>query len=706
VNPSELATLPQLARMEGVQASYTDAAGKPRKVSDQTLRATLAALGNRLENASDLNDALHAARERPWKQVVEPVTVAWVSERTKPVTVVLRLPRGETARVRLKFEDGEEKELRCAPPAVMAREDRVVRQIVLPVLPQGYHQLQVETGSEVFHSLVISAPTHSYSDPSRKRAWGLVLPLYALHSSESWGAGNLGDWEKLSRWVGALGGNVVASLPLLASFLDRPAGAPSPYSPASRLFWNEFYLDVSKVPELAASPAAQRLVQSAAFQRQLKQFRRRREIDYASQVAARREVLEILAREFYSQRSRRRREFQEYLRQRPELESYACFRAVCDQTNSGWPSWPDRQAQGKLGPGDYREDDKRYHLYVQWLAQRQMEELAAACRAAGASFYLDLPLGVHPDGYDVWRYPDLFARGASTGAPPDSFFTKGQDWGFPPLHPRKARERQYGYVIAYLRFHMRHTGLLRIDHVMSLHRLWWAPKGLPPTQGAYVAYPAEELYAILCLESHRHKTALVGENLGTVPPEVNASMNRRQLRQTYVLQYEQRPDPREPVRPPPARCVASLNTHDMPTFQAHWAGADITDRADLGLVRRGEVGKERERRRRLNAALVRFLQRRGWLEAKRLNTRHVLRACLKWLSASSAEVVLINLEDLWLELLPQNVPGTVKERRNWQRKAAFRLEAIQRMPEIRELLRAVNQLRQATPVSAGRHKEK
>jgi 4-alpha-glucanotransferase len=703
VSALELRQLRQLARLEGIQLSYINAAGNVQEASTESLRATLSALGIPLEKSSDVTEALRAARAPSRQQGLEPVTVAWASG--KPTVVSVRLPgstQGQAAQARLILENGARQELRLIRPpspnvnsAKVAADSSIVRQLVLPVLPHGYHKLEVETANSFFHSLVISAPVHSYATPEPSRCWGVFLPIYALHSRESWGAGNLRDWQRFSHWVGALGGDVVGTLPLLATFLDRPTCAPSPYSPVSRLFWNEFYLDVLSVPELSTCRKAQRLIDSTAFQRRLAGFRHRREIDYASQAAARRTVLEVLAQSFFLQDSPRRREFQQALREQAEMEAYARFRAACDRTNAGWQSWPDRQCRGKLTPSDYREEDKRYHLYVQWLARRQMEAATASCRAGRISFYLDLPLGVHPDGYDVWREQDLFALGASAGAPPDRFFSRGQDWGFPPLHPRRTREQHYRYVIEYLRFQMRHTGMLRIDHVMGLHRLYWVPRGLPPTQGAYVSYPAEELYALLCLESHRHQTTLVGENLGTVPPEVNAGMKRHQLRQMFVLPFEQRPDPRQALRPVPARCVASMNTHDMPSFHAHWTGKDIADRAALGLFQRGELRKERERRRLLNAALIRFLQRQGCLRGKHPKTAAVLRASLRWLSASPAEMVVINLEDLWLEPLPQNVPGTSNERPNWRRKAAFPLEDIEKMAEVRDILHELDHLRKA-----------
>jgi 4-alpha-glucanotransferase len=239
---------------------------------------------------------------------------------------------------------------------------------------------------------------------------------------------------------------------------------------------------------------------------------------------------------------------------------------------------------------------------------------------------------------------------------------------------------------------MRQTGMLRLDHVMSLHRLYWIPQGHSAKEGAYVTYPAEELYAILSLESHRHKTALVGENLGTVPKEVNDAMARHGLRQMYVIQFAQRANPSTALAKPPPRSVASLNTHDMPTFAAHWRGFDIDDRADLGLFTKTEARKEHARRAELNRALAKFLQRKGLItgeirdRAGSIRPAKILKACLRWLRANPVELVLVNLEDLWEEEDPQNVPGTSIERPNWRRKARLSVEEILGNVECRDVL--------------------
>jgi 4-alpha-glucanotransferase len=254
-------------------------------------------------------------------------------------------------------------------------------------------------------------------------------------------------------------------------------------------------------------------------------------------------------------------------------------------------------------------------------------------------------------------------------------------------------------MIAYMQHQLAHAGWLRIDHVMGLHRLFFIPHGFEARHGVYVHYHAEELYAIICLESHRHQTRIVGENLGTVPDVVNTSMTQHQLHNMYVVQYELCDDEAQPLPPVSSQAVASINTHDMPPFAAFWKGLDIDDLHRLGLYDAADTQEAHQQRETLKQALVQYLikQKAGLEETgSEWDDQHILAATLRYLAASPARTVIVNLEDLWVEEAPQNVPGTDSERPNWQRKAAFSLETFCQMPQVIELLRALAMWQQRT----------
>jgi 4-alpha-glucanotransferase len=224
---------------------------------------------------------------------------------------------------------------------------------------------------------------------------------------------------------------------------------------------------------------------------------------------------------------------------------------------------------------------------------------------------------------------------------------------------------------------------------MGLHRLYWIPDGLSGDKGVYVNYPAEELYAILSLESHRHNAGIVGENLGTVPPEVRTAMKKHNIQEMYVVQYEIVDDKkRTTLRRPPPDSVASLNTHDMPPFQAFLDGTDIPDRLDLKFLDAKGARQEKKKRMQLRKALTGFLKKRRMLKGN-----DVFAAATRFLAGSPAAIALINLEDVWKETNPQNVPATSKERPNWRRKLRYSLEELSKMPDVEALLRELNTLR-------------
>lgn len=697
-----LQALHHLARLYDIQTAYNDIQGRRQQATGEALMAVLRLLGAPVNRLDDVPDALRERQQMLWQRTVEPVIVS-VADRA--VRLELRLPislADEAVTCHMQLEQGEKQrhvvKLNRLPELQacdVEGQTYVLKRLTLPsVVPAGYHQLRLEVSGVMLRSLIISSPRKSFTDYPRMRpkAWGVFLPLFALHSEQSWGTASFSELESLIEWTAAQEGDIVATLPLLSTFLDEPYD-PSPYAPASRLFWNEFYLDVMRVPELPGCPPAQALLASESFQFDLADLRSGTHVDYRRQMVLKRRVLEELAHSFFELPSARQADFHRFLKAHPGIEDYAAFRAVGERLKAPWPEWPQPLRQGTYHPGDYDARARNYHLYVQWLAHAQLAGVAEKARAAQVRLYLDVPLGVHPYSYDVWRERDAFVMGATVGAPPDPFFALGQDWGFPPLHPEAIREQGYRYPIAYLRHQFQHAGILRLDHIMSLHRLFCIPEGFPTDQGVYVRYNARELYAMVNLESHRHKTLVVGENLGTVPAQVTAEMTRRDLCGMYVLQFELNPDQAQVLRPVAPLTVASLDTHDTPMFGAFLQGLDIEDRYQLGLLDDATRQHECQTRKALKAAMVHYLSDHGWLRGKHHDDQAITNACMAYLAASPARQFLVNLEDLWLEAQPHNVPGTHAERPNWQRKARYSVTAFSQMQPVLATLALVNKLR-------------
>lgn len=681
----EMAALKRLAALYGVQSAYLDIRGKRVDSPSDAIVAALKVLGASIEGSADAAVALRERSEEMARRICEPIYVVWdKGSLAVDVQVPVAIADGRIT-AELTLESGERraitrpgKTLRDTASASIGRERFVQKRLVISgPLPFGYHRIEVRTESARGEAMVIVAPTRSYDalPGGEQRGVGIFLPLYALQSRRSWGAGDLVDLGELAQWAKRQRVGLVGALPMLASFLDRPFD-PSPYAPVSRLHWNEFYVNVEALPEYRDCDEAQRLVASRGFREAIAALRKGAHVDYKRVMALKRRVLELLTTRVV--RGRGSHGLERFLKSDAGVERYAAFRATVERYGDAWPAWPKNDA------ASYDIAARDYHCYVQWAAHRQLRQASRK----GAGLYLDLPIGVHGGGYDTWAHRDAFALGMSVGAPPDSYIETGQDWGFPPLHPERIREQGYGYPIAYLRKHMQMAKALRVDHVMGFQRLFWVPRGLKPVDGIYVRYHPEEWYAILSLESHRNKCWVIGENLGVVPPEVNASLERHRFGSMYMLQFSIRADPQAALGEVPKGAVAALNNHDMPPFASFWSGDDFKWRRRLGILTRKTELVEKTARGAQVKAIARFLKERGSFDGQ-ATTETILSALHRYLVKSRAKLVVVSLEDLWGETQPQNVPGTGDPQPNWRRRARMSLEEFSRNRAVMQALEEI-----------------
>lgn len=688
-----------LGRLHGLQLRYWDVFGNRCCPSPEAIIAVLRALGAEIDDPDDVEGAIEARRRARWLRRVDPVCVS----RGGSGTLRLRLPARD-AEARLAGEILVENGASCAWEVPLDRlqplssgsvdgTSFVVKHAPLPArLPTGYHRCRLQIGSWRGETLIVAAPKAALSphDLERPAGWGAFLPLYALRTGEDWGVGSYRDLAALAGAVAARGGSTVSTLPLLPIIPSDESGS-SPYSPVSRLFWSELFLDLIDVPEVRHSASWQRYVESPEARVRLQQLREADLVAYGEIGRLKRRLLIDAADAFSAVDGERRARFERFLARQPEVDIYARFRAAAHRHGMPWDRWPAAQRDGELRRADVDRSIYRSHLFGQWLAHEQLEAAADAMGTEGVGLYLDMPLGVPRESFDVWRHRDRFATAASAGAPPDTFFRQGQNWALPPLHPERSREHGHDYLRACVRHHLRVAGTLRIDHVMALHRLFWVPEGFPPTDGVYVRYPARELWAILALESHRNRAVIVGEDLGTVPRAVRRAMRVHGAHRIYVVQTEIAEDRLPCLAPPSPDSIACVNTHDMPTFASYCRGGDLDDLASLGFLDPETTAAEHDQRAAKLRVLTEFLRHGGWLAGRESDDEEVaasdlLRGCLRFLADSDAADVVVNLEDLWLEERPQNVPGTSHERPNWRRRARHTLDRMMSLPAVIETI--------------------
>jgi (1->4)-alpha-D-glucan 1-alpha-D-glucosylmutase len=675
--------LAEQARRLGVADRYHGFWGKEEVVPDAVLaRAVAAMTGDDAQPAAQAHGlpTVHVAREG------SRVELRWTSH------------EASRCRWRLAYEDN-------GFEAATGELQRSYQQaaVVLPEgLAAGYYRLTLEGAPAPEFCRVVIAPRACHVAPELQqgeRWWGCTIQLYALRSSRNWGIGDFGDLRRLCDAAAHQGASFIGLSPLHALFPHNPAAA-SPYSPSSRKALNPIYIDVQTLVELGGCEEAQQKVQSEPFQERLRLLREAEMVDYPGVAAAKDEILRMLWRHFERHELDKDRSrgahFLAYMREREEtIGRHALFEALQEHLHArdpnvwGWPAWP-QEYRDPDGPAvrafaQEQASSVRYRFWLQWLAEVQLEacQRYARTRGMGIGLYCDLAVGVNGGGAETWVEHAMFAHGMHAGAPPDPLAPTGQDWGLPPWSPQRLKQARYQPFIDTLRANMRHSGALRLDHVMALMRLFWTG----PDGGTYVDYPLEDLMGVLALESQRHQCMVIGEDLGNVAPRMREHMREGNLLSYKPLLFEREEDGgfRRPAQWQ-NKALAVVSTHDLPTLRGFWLGEDIELAAKLQLypdaaAHESQVLARAQDRARLLLALQReeLLPPGTSVQPTSLPdaSSALVDAVYAYLARTPCWLVGVQLEDVTGQLLQVNVPGTTEDRfPNWRRKLSVTVEGL------------------------------
>lgn len=690
-----------VAALLGIETHHTDALGVIHEPDAETLAAMVAAFGlpaDPGQAAATLHEMRRAASFGLDPLVIVPAEAP-----------SLRLDLAEPAEWRLAFEDGGAAEGRWQPG------DGALR--LLGNVPLGYHRLELDVGGKTATVEIAVAPAACHLPAALQpgsRCWGLTTQLYGLRGGRGWGMGDFADLAQLCRTAGGLRAVTVGINPLHALFASEPRHS-SPYSPSSRSQLDYLYIDPAAVPGFADEPAIRALAPASA----LANVWRGELVDHAAVAALKRPVLEALYRRFcevdLAKRTRQGRAFRRFQRDGgAALAAFATFEALHEQQNIrggrfSWQDWPAALRDPRSGAvaefARAKAERVGFFQFLQWQADAQLGAAAEAGRAAGLALglYRDLAVGVNPHGAEAWADQGLVVPGMGIGAPPDALSRAGQDWGLAPVNPLALRQRGFQPFIAALRANMRHAGVLRIDHVMSLARLYWVPAGRTAVAGAYVRYPFTELLRLVALESQRQDCAVVGEDLGTVPPGFRETMQAANLLSYRVVMFERREDGNfVPPGAYPPLAAASAATHDLATLTGFWLGRDIAWRQDLALypepaAEAADIADRQTARWQLLEAMA----REGLIAWERFGeflppggepvyTAELGEAILAFLARSRARLMLVQLEDVVGEVEQANLPGTSDAHPNWRRRLSAPLDAILGGPEMQRVAALLN----------------
>ncbi len=668
--------LAELADAFGIATEFWDWKGRLTEITDETVIAVLAGMDVDAHDPQAAAAALQVVRERPWGRVLPPCVV---SEQGAPYRVLVHVPHGEGVRLSVRLEDGAHRDV---PQAEHLVEPRVINDTLigeaafdLPTdLPLGYHRLQAVTDAGQTESTLVITPAFLGFPASmgEKRTWGYAVQLYSLTSAESWGLGDFSDLADLAIWSATqqYAGYVLVN-PLHAAEPTPPLEA-SPYLPMSRRFVNPIYLRPEAVPEYAELDEDSRgliwdlkvkLATALAGADLID-----REPIWTTKLAALRIIFDA------GMRPARRMAFNDFLRREgrglTQFATWCALVGVHGQNFREWPAELQRPSSPEVAEfAAAHHNDIVFHAWLQFQATDQLRSAQSAARNAGMKVGVmnDLAVGVSGRSAEAWTYSNLFADGVSVGAPPDHFNQTGQDWGQAPWRPDRLDELSYAPFRQMVAGVLRHSGGLRVDHIMGLFRLWWVPAGKSANQGTYVRYNHEAMVGILALEAHRAGALVVGEDLGVVEPWVRDYLRRRGILGTSIEWFE-RDEQGRPLAPEDWReyCLASVTTHDLPPTAGYLAGEHIRLQHSLGLLTES-LNVELDQARRERSAVIAGLVERGLLDRTDTeDTEAIVLAMHRFLVATPARVLCAALTDAVGDRRTQNQPGTSTEYPNWR----------------------------------------
>ena len=724
----------QLAELVGFHSSYRGAFGDKVIAKDQARRVLLAAMGFDLDDES-LTQAITLLNQKQWLNILPAVHIVKLEEQQQDIKI--SLPRTEslllhwkiTPDLENKYEDGLDNEI---TGSVEINSLQLIDEIdidqthyyqyllPLPVLEQGYYQLNISTDKIQANCPLISTPKMCYSPQksSVNKMWGFTAQLYSLRSNSNWGMGDFTDLYNLVETSVTQQASTIGLNPLHPLYQQNPAHR-SPYSPSSRCFLNVLYIDITNIANFESCELAKNKVHSEIFQQSIVAAKASELVDYPAVAKLKYEITEILFKDFDENRKNlyplMSAEFNDFKQKHGnDLHLFATFDALNEHFNLtddnayGWTDWPTNfQNPSSDDISKFQQTHATridYFCFLQWIAHQQLNAVSQCAKDKGMAIglYLDLAVGCDGSGVDVWSDKALYVAGASIGAPPDGMNPLGQNWGLTPINPIVLQEQGYQPLVKSLRSSMQYAGALRIDHILGLMRQYWVAPGMEADEGVYISLPFDDILRIIALESSRNNCIVIGEDLGNVPEGFSETIQNSGLLSFKVMFFE-RWESGLFKRPEnfPVQSISTIATHDTATLSGWWQGRDLVWREQLNLYPNEEAGhadrsSRAGERQSLIAALedlkVIDISKAPQQEPALMNTELSV-AVQKYLATSSSHIQLIPLEDA-LEIPEQvNIPGTIDQHPNWLQKLPIMLEDFWQVNSVQEIVQAMKKAR-------------
>ncbi len=708
-----------LAEKLGIATHFTDGSQERKEyvVDEKTIKFLAEKMGYKAETEEDINNSIMAIEKRRWQQSMEKIYVVEegdvrfdlvipAEQENEDFALHLSSDKNQVPEP-VSFEVVNDEEYQLIGKTKYVR----LKFIITSKLEVGYYDLMLTVANKHYKTILAVCPQKCWQNEALdKKTWGFALQLYSVKSKRNWGVGDFTDLQNFTKMAAKSGADIIGLNPLNVLSHDFPENA-SPYQSISRLFLNPIYIDVEVVPEFKPEDIAD-------IKDDIEEFRQSELIQYEHIYPLKVRVLQKCYERFkQNQVSPRHAAFEAFVKEQGvELERLAVFQSLyhkfVQENKGGWKFWPEEyRTPNSLAVREYAKehiDEINFFKFMQFEADRQFSQAEKAVKDSGMKigFYRDLAVGVGQDSVEVWTEPDLFFKDAGAGAPPDAMFPNGQKWGLGAFLPNALKEMAYKPFIKILRANMHNAGALRIDHVMSMMRLFIIPDYL--NIGTYIYYNFKDMLNIVALESVLSRCTVVGESLGNVPAGFLEALESKNIYALSVLWLERYNDGWGDFKMPdayPPRAFSSIGTHDMPPLKMWWFGYDIELSYQLGIIENEEkknaAYKSRENDR---WHMLKMLDDAGvWPQDKPRKGNYIYgegypegieEAVNAFMAKTNCPVFLAELENILHVEKRQNLPGTDRDLHpNWRRRLPVDLEDLSEDIAYRRNIKAINAIR-------------
>lgn len=678
-----------LAQRAGLNLHWNDYLGASHAVEADVLCHVLRALQLPADSDADVRDSFAKLDTAAFATL--PEMIVGRCDLPTPLPSALQL---ESATVRLHLEQGGVLD-------IAATERSAGEWSLPPVTQTGYHQL--EAGNVQLTVAIAPARGFTMSELGAQRRWGIGAQLYSLRRERDFGIGDFGALAQLTQSAAGKGADALAISPTHALFSADPSHF-SPYSPSSRLFLNALHIDIDQI---VSDKALQGWLTELQLGDELARLRQLDLIDWAASARIKLQVLrkiwsnlgprwidsdQLLAKSFRAFRQHGGQQGGAALENHARFEALHAEQFARDAAAWHWRSWPaalrDPKSADVAQFAARHRDDVNFHIFLQWLAAKGVSAAQRSARDAGMAIGLiaDLAVGTSDGGSHVWSQQQDFLVGLSAGAPPDAINTRGQNWGLTTFSPMALRTRSYAPFIDTLRASLRHSGGLRIDHILGIRRLWVTPDGASAADGVYLTFPEQDLLNLIALESARHQAVIIGEDLGTVPAGFSQMLGEAGLLGMQVLWFQR--DQSFFVEPSrwSSHAMATTSTHDLPTVAGWWQGRDIQWHDQVSMlppdstIESAQTQRAHDRHMLWGALL--YAGAEAGEQPASDETASVVDAALQFVASTPSPLTIFPLEDICDVVEQPNLPGTVDQHPNWRRRTTQFAASVLEQPEI------------------------